>query len=614
MSSDDRRKKIREDCEESIGAYSPNDTSEENNVKEKRRKFQNKIRCQRYRHKKKIMNATVNLQISNPQTITVEEKEKIKRRKERYKEASQRYRDRKRMNLMNLRVDQCSGIIVKHASECQNFHTSQIAGPSTRDVPYVPPTQTAGLSTWNELYISESHSYSDDEIHNEMPLEVEINDEPQINSPIITNDESNTRNIHPNHVQNNMQSMVFQHHLPVQTYSSFVQDSRAHMEFQKKFIDNDFGHVCDICDRLWFKNDLKFFLNNDATPCIEFIRTMLPNSNLAEVKICSTCFRTIKINRVPPLSVYNGFKYPPFPENLKKNPLNLVTERLISPRIPFMQIRHDLGEFGIYEQVINVPIEVNTMVRALPRSVDDDHNIMVHIKRKKIHKSSYVYGIVNKRKIKAWLQYLKDTPLYTFYGITVDDSFLNGQDDIKGEITYDEDGDNDILERIPFDESFMAQQQTLMWNDEMYLRIASGEDNVPNSLLFDEHEEELSFPQIYLGQFRTFREGLIVTPFMMATSELRRSDRRGVTPQHLLYLAMKIMRIRIRDSLSIAFKRVGKDASITKQQIESENYIYGYIESKLAFLRTIPNSAYYWSEKKKDLFAMIRQYVLGLGR
>ena len=128
------------------------------------------------------------------------------------------------------------------------------------------------------------------------------------------------------------------------------------------------------------------------------------------------------------------------------------------------------------------------------------------------------------------------------------------------------------------------------------------------------HAEELSFPQIYLGQFRTFRDGLTVTPFMMATSELRRSDRQGVTPQHLLYLAMKIMRIRIRDSLSIAFKHVGKGTTITKEQIESENYIHGCIDSNLAFLRTIPNSAYQEvrkfrrSGRKKDLFAMIRQY------
>ncbi|GFY23518.1 serine--tRNA ligase [Trichonephila clavipes] len=84
----------------------------------------------------------------------------------------------------------------------------------------------------------------------------------------------------------------------------------------------------------------------------------------------------------------------------------------------------------------------------------------------------------------------------------------------------------------------------------------------------------------------------------MATSELRRSDRRGVTPQHLLYMAMKIMRIRIRDSLSIAFKHVGKGTTITKEQIKSEDYVQGCIESNLAFLRTIPNSAFYWLEEK----------------
>ncbi|GFU32410.1 OTU domain-containing protein [Trichonephila clavipes] len=93
------------------------------------------------------------------------------------------------------------------------------------------------------------------------------------------------------------------------------------------------------------------------------------------------------------------------------------------------------------------------MVNSLPRNIDDDHSITVHIKRKKIHKSNYLCGIVNKRKIKAWLQHLKDSPLYTSYGITVDDSFFNGQDDIQDEIIYDEDGDNDISEQIPIDEA-----------------------------------------------------------------------------------------------------------------------------------------------------------------
>ncbi|GFU82960.1 uncharacterized protein TNCV_1475601, partial [Trichonephila clavipes] len=53
--------------------------------------------------------------------------------------------------------------------------------------------------------------------------------------------------------------------------------------------------------------------------------------------------------------------------------------------------------------------------------------------------------------------------------------FFNSQDNIQDEIIYDEDGDNDISEQIPIDESLVAQQQTLMWNDEMYLTIAPGE-------------------------------------------------------------------------------------------------------------------------------------------
>lgn len=94
---------------------------------------------------------------------------------------------------------------------------------------------------------------------------------------------------------------------------------------------------------------------------------------------------------------------------------------------------------------------------------------------------------------------------------------------------------------------------------------------------------------------------------MMASSELRRSDRRGVTPYHLLYMSMKIMRLRVRDSLTIAFKHVGRYTNITRHEIESQAYINNCLESNLAFLRTIPNSTWYWAQRKKGLFAMIRK-------
>ena len=191
--------------------------------------------------------------------------------------------------------------------------------------------------------------------------------------------------------------------------------------------------------------------------------------------------------------------------------------------------------------------------------------------------------------------------LYTMYDIKIDQSFFNDGD-------FDIIPQDEISEHIPIEESLSSQQQTLMWNEEKYLRIAPGEKNLPHSLVFDEHAEELSFPSIYLGQFRKFRDGVQVTPYMIATSELRRSDRRAVTPYHVLYVAMKIMRLRVRDSLTVAFKHVGKDTKITRKQIEDEDYINNCVETNLAFLRSIPNSMWYWADKKKNLFAMIRQF------
>ncbi|VVC94777.1 unnamed protein product, partial [Leptidea sinapis] len=61
---------------------------------------------------------------------------------------------------------------------------------------------------------------------------------------------------------------------------------------------------------------------------------------------------TIKKLKIPPLSVYNGFKYPPIPECLTDFPLVWYLKD-ISPRIPFIQIRrlrHVYGQYGIYGQ------------------------------------------------------------------------------------------------------------------------------------------------------------------------------------------------------------------------------------------------------------------------
>ena len=70
------------------------------------------------------------------------------------------------------------------------------------------------------------------------------------------------------------------------------------------------------------------------------------------------------------MSTYNGFVYPKIASHLPT--LNLTDQRLISPRIPFMKIhrlRHVNSQYGMYGQIINVPVEVSTMVKQLPRKI-----------------------------------------------------------------------------------------------------------------------------------------------------------------------------------------------------------------------------------------------------
>ncbi|GBP96341.1 hypothetical protein EVAR_95634_1 [Eumeta japonica] len=387
---------------------------------------------------------------------------------------------------------------------------------------------------------------------------------------------------------------------PSSIYTLYMTHNGAHNLFKNLFEDNPFGFACTVCDRLWFKNDLK----SPPLSWSAILQQTCPTVLLQDILVCATCKTSLTAGKIPNLAVCNGFKYPPKPHLPE---LDLVSERFISPRLPFMQIRrlrYVKGQYGITGQVINVPVDVDNMIQTLPRNMDDDYCINVHIKKRLMHKSSYLHGLVKKGIVKDWLSYLVATPLYKHYGIKISQHFL-------GELTDESENPvvvlDDIAEPIEFEDSLVAEQHTLLWSEDNYLKIAPGENKRPISLLFDSHTEELFFPAIYYGQFRKFKDGVNCKAYSVARSELRRSDRRGVTPRHLLYLAMKIMRLRVSENISIAFKHIGHGINITKDQILSSDYFNGCMESNLAFLKLIPNSVQYWESRRKDLFAMIRQ-------
>ncbi|XP_028968774.1 uncharacterized protein LOC114828514 [Galendromus occidentalis] len=276
--------------------------------------------------------------------------------------------------------------------------------------------------------------------------------------------------------------------------------SRANARFRKTFIENEFGHKCDVCDRIWFRQDLKKIVSSTA----HFLANHFPGEDTSEFELCSSCNKTCRTEKIPPMSRSNGYMYPPKPSGLPK--LDPISERLVSPRIPYMQIRRlrRHGCYGIIGQVINVPVDVKTMVQNVPRDLDDDHAFNVNLKKSLVHKSSYLSGYVKKSTVKAWLQYLIEQPLYKRYDIKID------WHDLENRISSTERRDDEDMESLNVEdmtesELINARQQTMMWNEDSCLDIAPGQHSISESLIFDTYAEELSFPAIYFGFPRTIK-------------------------------------------------------------------------------------------------------------
>ncbi|XP_047035800.1 uncharacterized protein LOC124641680 isoform X2 [Helicoverpa zea] len=380
--------------------------------------------------------------------------------------------------------------------------------------------------------------------------------------------------------------------------------------FKSTFLDNDFGHTCSVCDRLWFRNDLKAItaaqMQIISDWCVKENRQVHAQEFTL---VCANCKRSLNTGKLPSLAKMNGFTYPEVPPGLP--PLDPISERLISPRLPFMQIRrlrHDFS-YGIIGQVINVPVDVQEMVKCLPRQLDEDEVINVNIKRNLAHKTNYISGYTSKRTIKEWLDVLQKSSLYRLYDIKVDLSKLQLTVSSE-EILPDEPGpriEAISAEYTPESEILAARQHTLLWNEEDCLDIAPGHWATALNIIYDRHAEELSFPAIYFGEPRRFNMGVTVTPYMMATSEIRRSDRRGATPQKILYVAMKILRLRMVDGIYSTFRKVPVTENVTRRMLEDPEFLKEFVIQNLAFMKSVPNSVQYWTSRKRDLFAMLRQ-------
>ncbi|KAJ8683432.1 hypothetical protein QAD02_019224 [Eretmocerus hayati] len=200
--------------------------------------------------------------------------------------------------------------------------------------------------------------------------------------------------------------------------------------FENNFPNNSVGYTCSVCHRLWSQEDLQEIWKKKASKIDESLsKNTLDPDDSEGVLLCENCRKPLERVSTPNLSKYKDSKNSTSPAHL---PLDTISERPISSRLPFMKIlglRHTYGEPRIDGQINDVLVSVeNTMVKSLPRHVSDGFAINVYIKKKLVHEKIVMTGCVNKVILRAWLDFMMRTPLYRFYNNNIDQSFLNSGD------------------------------------------------------------------------------------------------------------------------------------------------------------------------------------------
>lgn len=139
-------------------------------------------------------------------------------------------------------------------------------------------------------------------------------------------------------------------------------------------------YVCTCCNQTWFSKSVVKMKSVNISQTSRGICTGFKSVDDVEW-LCLTCLKALKDEKIPRLSVRNGMKWPDRPEILKLHPLE---ERLNSQRIPFMQIRElpRGGQMSVKGNVVNVPVDIQPTVNALPRQLDEHVTIAVKLKKK----------------------------------------------------------------------------------------------------------------------------------------------------------------------------------------------------------------------------------------
>ena len=333
--------------------------------------------------------------------------------------------------------------------------------------------------------------------------------------------------------------------------------------------------------------------------------------------ICHTCVGAIRDGKVPKLSVANGMKWPDKPPELD---LHQLEERLISLRIPFMQIRElpRGGQYSLKGNVINVPVDIQPTVSCLPRPMDENFTIAVQLKKKLSYKKVDFKENVRPLQVLTALHWLVNkSELYKRSGVEIDVNWFKevtesseetvreflevskeqNKEKHKQNPTLEEDINisslskdskaTDDYESDHFSEVDTNEQvgnvDTLVDDENLenkydkVITFAPGEGQHPLSLYHEVDAEYLCFPTIFCGQRRPSKEERTVPVHYsdIVKWELRSVDRRAAqSVPNIFFKHKKLQMKQISDKVNLAVRRCkGKEKKITAAEARNSEYL-----------------------------------------
>ena len=306
--------------------------------------------------------------------------------------------------------------------------------------------------------------------------------------------------------------------------------------------------------------------------------------------------------------------------------LNILEERLVSLRIPFMQIRalNSGGQFSLKGSVVNVPSDIEPTIHALPRLQNKSETIPVKLKRMKEFKHAVTTENVRPVSVMTALQtLLRTSQLYKDANITIDDKWSVDNREVTGESSSSDqpasDSESDAFSEIDDDDHeipIMTLLDEQAFDKNEVLSVAPGEGQKPLSLFKDPDAEYLAFPTLFCGQKRVPNSDRHVPVYYsdICKWELRCVDRRVALHVPNIFFKMKKLQIeQVCSKVHLAVRRCKtKGKSYTAGYILKDNMGESLVrlDEGYRIFKTIRNSPQYLENQKKEVFAMIRQ--LGL--